>query len=106
MTDVLSSTDVTVPVAWTAVKRPSIAILIPCYNEERTIDKVVNEFRSHLPEASIYVFDNNSTDGTVDKARAAGAKIYHEKRQGKGFVVQSMFRRIDADVYVMVDGDN
>lgn len=85
--------------------RPRIAVMIPCYNEELTIADVVSQFRVELPDADIYVFDNNSTDRTVEKARAAGALIFHEKRQGKGYVVQSMFRKISADVYVMVDGD-
>lgn len=85
--------------------RPRIAVLIPCYNEELTIADVISQFRAELPDAEIYVFDNNSTDRTVEEARAAGALIYHEKRQGKGYVVQSMFRKISADVYVMVDGD-
>ena len=83
----------------------TVAILIPCYNEERTVGAVVKEFQSELPDASIYVFDNNSTDQTVERAREAGAAVFHENRQGKGFVVQSMFRQIEADVYVMVDGD-
>jgi glycosyltransferase involved in cell wall biosynthesis len=87
------------------LERPAVAILIPCYNEELTIGDVVRQFRAQLPNASIYVFDNNSTDQTVSKARDAGASIYCERRQGKGYVVQSMFRRINADVYVMVDGD-
>ena len=85
--------------------KPRIAVLIPCYNEELTIADVVSQFRAELPDADIYVFDNNSTDRTVEEARAAGALIFHEKRQGKGYVVQSMFRKISADVYVMVDGD-
>lgn len=85
--------------------KPSIAILIPCYNEELTIAEVVRQFRRELPEADIFVFDNNSTDGTVEEARAAGALISYEKRQGKGYVVQSMFRKVHADIYVMVDGD-
>jgi glycosyltransferase involved in cell wall biosynthesis len=84
---------------------PQIAILIPCYNEEPTVGEVVRAFRAELPEARIYVFDNNSNDKTVDCALAAGAIVRSESRQGKGFVVQSMFREIDADVYVMVDGD-
>ena len=88
-----------------ASARPRIAVLIPCCNEEFTIAGVVSQFRAELPDAEIYVFDNNSTDCTVEKARAAGALIFHEKRQGKGYVVQSMFRKISADVYVMVDGD-
>lgn len=87
----------------TAGKR--IAILIPCRNEEPTVSEVVEAFHAELPMARIYVFDNNSTDRTVDCALAAGASVQSEPRQGKGFVVQSMFRRIDADVYVMVDGD-
>jgi len=82
-----------------------IAILIPCHNEELTIGDVVRDFRAELPQANIYVFDNNSTDDTVARARAAGATILSEPRQGKGFVIQSMFRRLDADIYVMVDGD-
>src|SRR5438046_316806 len=82
-----------------------IAVLIPCHNEELTVAKVVSEFRAELPLAQIYVFDNNSTDRTVEYALAAGATVVSEPRQGKGFVVQSMFRRVDADVYVMVDGD-
>lgn len=79
--------------------------MIPCYNEELTIGDVVSQFRAELPEAEIYAFDNNSTDRSVEKARAAGALIFHESRQGKGYVVQSMFRKISAEVYVMVDGD-
>lgn len=85
--------------------RLSIAILIPCYNEEGTIAKVVRDFRAELPDAEIYVYDNNSTDATVEQALAAGARIGYERRQGKGFVVQSMFSQVEADVYVMVDGD-
>jgi glycosyltransferase involved in cell wall biosynthesis len=82
-----------------------IAILIPCYNEELTIGEVVHQFRSQLPDSDIYVFDNNSSDRTVEEARKAGAIVFHERRQGKGFVVQSMFQEVDADVYIMVDGD-
>ncbi|HTZ82689.1 MAG TPA: glycosyltransferase [Candidatus Acidoferrales bacterium] len=85
--------------------RPRIAILIPCYNEELTIATVVRDFRAELPEAEIYVFDNNSTDRTVERALEAGAQVSHERRQGKGYVVQSMFAQVDADIYVMVDGD-
>lgn len=84
---------------------PQIAILIPCYNEEPTIGEVVRAFRAELPNASIYVFDNNSNDRTAACAIEAGAIVRSEARRGKGFVVQSMFREIDADVYVMVDGD-
>jgi glycosyltransferase involved in cell wall biosynthesis len=86
--------------------RPTIAILIPCFNEELTISKVVRDFRTELPGAEIYVFNNNSSDRSVECAQEAGAHIGHERRQGKGFVVQSMFSQIDADVYVMVDGDD
>jgi len=82
-----------------------IAVVIPCFNEEVTIAEVVQQFRSELPNALICVFDNNSTDQTAQRARAAGAQVLHESRQGKGYVVQSIFRHIDADVYVMVDGD-
>jgi glycosyltransferase involved in cell wall biosynthesis len=84
---------------------PEIALLIPCFNEELTIAHVINGFRAELPDARIYVFDNNSTDRTVERARENGATILHERRQGKGFVVQRMFREINADIYVMVDGD-
>lgn len=87
------------------MRRSAIAVLIPCYNEEITIGEVVRQFRAELPNADIYVFDNNSTDQTVKIAREAGARVFYESRQGKGFVVQSMFQRVDADVYVMVDGD-
>jgi len=84
---------------------PSIAVLIPCYNEALTVAKVVAGFRAALPEATIYVYDNNSTDGTAEIARKAGAVVRRENRQGKGYVIQSMFRDIDADYYVMADGD-
>lgn len=83
-----------------------IAVLIPCYNESATIAQVINDFRQVLPEAEIYVYDNNSTDGTAQIARQAGAIVHHEYRQGKGNVVRSMFRNIEADCYIMVDGDN
>lgn len=83
----------------------SIAVIIPCFNEALTIGAVVREFRQQLPEAVIYVFDNNSSDATVEAAKEAGAIVHFEHRQGKGFVVQSMFRRVDADIYIMVDGD-
>jgi len=82
-----------------------IAVLIPCFNEELTIAHVISRFHTELPGARIYVFDNNSTDHTVERARENGAIILHERRQGKGFVVQRMFREINADIYVMVDGD-
>lgn len=83
-----------------------IAVLIPCYNEARTVEKVVNDFRRALPEAVIYVYDNNSTDGTADLARRAGAIVRHEYRQGKGNVMRRMFREIDAEAYILVDGDD
>jgi glycosyltransferase involved in cell wall biosynthesis len=83
----------------------SIAVLVPCYNEELTVSGVVGEFHEELPTAQVYVFDNNSADKTVERAREAGAIVYSEKRRGKGYVVQSMFRDIEADIYVLVDGD-
>ena len=82
-----------------------VAVLVPCYNEEPTVARVVGRFREELPEARVYVFDNNSTDRTAEEARRAGAAVFTERRQGKGYVVQSMFRMVDADFYVMVDGD-
>lgn len=82
------------------------AILIPCYNEEITIEKVINDFKKELPEATIYVYDNNSKDKTAEIARRNGAIVKHEYRQGKGNVVRSMFRDIEADIYIMVDGDD
>lgn len=82
-----------------------IAVIIPCYNEAKAIAQVVKDFRTHLPGASIYVYDNNSSDDTADIARAAGAIVRSETRQGKGFVIRRMFRDVDADIYVMVDGD-
>jgi glycosyltransferase involved in cell wall biosynthesis len=82
------------------------AVLIPCYNEEITIEKVIKDFRKELPEADIYVYDNNSKDKTAEIAKKNGAIVIHEYRQGKGNVVRSMFRDIDADIYVMVDGDD
>lgn len=85
---------------------PNIAVVIPCFNEELTIAAVVRQFRAELPEADIFVFDNNSTDESVAQARAAGATVCYERRQGKGYVVQSIFRKINADIYVMVDGDD
>ena len=83
-----------------------IAVLIPCYNEEKTVEKVVNDFKKELPNADIYVYDNNSKDKTAELAVKAGAILKHEYRQGKGNVVRSMFRDVDADVYVLVDGDD
>jgi glycosyltransferase involved in cell wall biosynthesis len=84
----------------------SIAVLIPCYNEEKTIQKVVEDFREALPEAAIYVYDNNSTDQTAAFANEAGAIVRYEYQQGKGNVIRSMFRQIDADCYLMIDGDD
>lgn len=84
----------------------TIAVLIPCYNESRTIAKVVSDFKTALPEAEIYVYDNNSTDDTADIARKAGAIVRHEYKQGKGNVIRRMFMEIDADCYLMVDGDD
>jgi glycosyltransferase involved in cell wall biosynthesis len=85
--------------------RYSIAVLVPCYNEEKSIAKVVADFRAALPTATIFVFDNNSTDRTVETARAAGAEVFTEPHQGKGNVVRRMFTDIEADIYVLVDGD-
>jgi len=82
-----------------------VAVLVPCYNEERAIAKVVADFRAALPEAAIYVYDNNSTDGTVEAARRAGAVVRRDTYQGKGHVVRRMFNDVEADVYVLVDGD-
>lgn len=83
-----------------------IAVLIPCYNEEKTVEKVVRDFREVLPEAVIYVYDNNSSDRTAELAAKAGAVVRHEYQQGKGNVIRRMFREIDAQVYVMTDGDD
>jgi glycosyltransferase involved in cell wall biosynthesis len=86
-------------------RRADIAVLIPCYNEEITIAGVVTDFRRELPGALVCVFDNNSTDASAERALAAGAEVIREPRRGKGFVVQSIFRHIDAEIYVLVDGD-
>ena len=83
-----------------------IAVLIPCYNEAQTIEKVVMDAKQALPDATIYVYDNNSTDGTAEIAEKAGAVIRHEYMQGKGNVIRRMFREIDAECYIMVDGDD
>lgn len=83
-----------------------IAVLIPCYNEEKTIEKVVRDAKEALPEAVIYVYDNNSSDRTVELAEGAGAVVRHEYMQGKGNVIRRMFREIDAECYIMVDGDD
>lgn len=82
------------------------AVLIPCYNEAKTIEKVVKDFKRVLPDARIYVYDNNSTDGTAELAQASGAVVRHEYLQGKGNVIRRMFRDIDAMCYIMVDGDD
>lgn len=97
---------VTLPEAPAGAGGRGVAILVPCYNEEPTVARVVARFQAELPHARVYVFDNNSTDRTADEARRAGAEVYNERRQGKGYVVQSMFRQVDADFYVMVDGDD
>ena len=83
-----------------------IAVLIPCYNESLTVAKVVADWKAALPEATVYVYDNNSKDGTAQIAEAAGAVVRHEYQQGKGNVIRRMFREIDAEVYLMVDGDD
>lgn len=83
-----------------------IAVLIPCYNESQTIRKVIEDYKTVLPEAEIYVYDNNSTDQTDKIAREAGAVVRYEHRQGKGNVIRSMFREIEADCYLMIDGDD
>lgn len=85
---------------------PRVAVLVPCYNEEIAIPQVVADFRAHLPDATIYVYDNNSRDGTAAAARAAGAVVRGESLQGKGHVVRRMFADIEADIYVLVDGDD
>src|SRR5216110_720441 len=82
-----------------------IAVLVPCFNEEAAVATVVADFRKALPSAEIFVYDNNSTDRTIAVARTAGAQVRSERRQGKGHVVRRMFADIDADVYVMADGD-
>lgn len=84
----------------------SVAVLLPCYNEEVTIGKVVRDFKAALPNADIYVYDNNSTDRTAEIATSEGAIVRKEPRQGKGNVIRAMFEDIDADVYVMADGDD
>lgn len=83
-----------------------IAVLIPCYNESKTVEKVVTDFKQALPEAMIYVYDNNSTDNTAELAEKAGAIVRHEYQQGKGNVIRRMFREIDAECYIMTDGDD
>ena len=88
------------------MKMEKIAVLIPCYNEELTIEKVIKDFKKELPEADIYVYNNNSKDKTKEIALKCGAIVVDEYKQGKGNVVRSQFRDIDADIYVMVDGDD
>ena len=83
-----------------------IAVLIPCYNEAKTIEKVIRDFKTSLPEATVYVYDNNSSDGTDELARRAGAVVRYEYKQGKGNVIRRMFREIDALCYIMADGDD
>lgn len=83
-----------------------IAVLIPCYNEGKTVEKVVTDFKRVLPEAVVYVYDNNSADNTAELARRAGAVVRHEYQQGKGNVIRRMFREIDAECYIMTDGDD
>ncbi len=83
-----------------------IAVLIPCYNEAKTVAKVVKDYKKALPEATVYVYDNNSSDGTDEIARKAGAVVRYEYKQGKGNVVRSMFRNINAECYLMIDGDD
>lgn len=88
------------------VNNKKIAVLIPCFNESKTIEKVVRDYKEVLPEADIYVYDNNSTDKTDEIARKAGAIVRYEYRQGKGNVIRRMFKDIDADCYLMIDGDD
>lgn len=83
-----------------------IAVLIPCYNESKTIKKVIDDFKRELPDATIYVYDNNSEDGTDEIAKQAGAIVRYERKQGKGNVIRTMFREIDAECYIMTDGDD
>ena len=83
-----------------------IAILIPCYNESKTIEKVIKDYKKVLPEADIYVYDNNSKDGTDEIAKKAGAIVRYERKQGKGNVIRTMFKEIEADCYLMIDGDD
>ena len=88
------------------MEKKKIAVLIPCYNEAITIKKVVEDYKEVLPEADIYVYDNNSTDGTDKIAKKAGAIVRYEYKQGKGNVIRTMFREIDAECYIMTDGDD
>ena len=88
------------------MKKDKVAILIPCYNEAKTIKKVITDFKKVLPNAIVYVYDNNSTDDTAKIAQKAGAVVRHEYKQGKGNVIRRMFREINAECYIMVDGDD
>ena len=88
------------------MNQPKIAVLLPCRNESRTIEKVVSDFKHVLPDATIYVYDNHSTDDTAERAARAGATVRHEYRPGKGNVIRRMFREIEADCYIMADGDD
>ena len=88
------------------MKNIVIAVLVPCYNEAKTVEKVIKDYKKVLPNADIYVYDNNSTDGTDEIARKAGAIVRYERRQGKGNVIRTMFKEIDADCYLMIDGDD
>lgn len=88
------------------MKKDKIAVLIPCYNEAKTVKKVITDFKKVLPDATIYVYDNNSTDDTTKIAQKAGAIVRHEYKQGKGNVIRRMFREINAECYIMVDGDD
>ena len=88
------------------MEKKKTAVLIPCYNESKTVEKVIKDYKETLPEADIYVYDNNSTDGTDKIAKKAGAIVKYEYKQGKGNVIRSMFRQIDADCYLMIDGDD
>ena len=88
------------------MKDKTIAVLLPCYNESLTVAKVIKDYKKAFPNADIYVYDNNSTDGTDEIARKAGAIVRYEYKQGKGNVIRSMFRQIDADCYIMADGDD
>jgi len=99
----MSSNDPAAP--GTALSRYDVAVLVPCYNEQHAIAKVVADFRAALPGATVYVYDNNSTDGTIAAAERAGAVVRRETHQGKGHVVRRMFNDIEADIYVLVDGD-
>ena len=88
------------------MKQHKIAVLIPCYNEAKTIEKVIKDYKKALPNADIYVYDNNSKDGTAKIAEKSGAIVRYEYKQGKGNVIRTMFREIDADCYLMIDGDD